>query len=480
MKPLSTTKRPASTRPTRPLAVPTRKLRKSCSLSTCTSPPGTCMHCTCDGRCGRHASGRCGGRREGSGRGCKRDGCTRDDQCLHSNRATCCYCRNLVSSSGRAAKRPRETTLEPLTHVPTVYTRHGHALLPPSDDVLEAELQAFLQDANLGDELALCEYHEWTSRRHYCNLIVRVCGMQFNLHKHPVLFESGLLHRMTHARIKTEINTWTGVVPVLELAAFPGGADMFETVAIYCYTGEITFTGATFARLHCAIAFLELRDEIRQSAQRFLARHVRHPTKRVARLVQLLRDAHALAEAQRDHDAFDAACATLMEHCMAALVDETETTLDTDAMREISTLPRALLVEFTQRAMASSTTETIGPELVEEEAEHAAFHEEENSPTRSSASPFSHDVPEPCGQMLHVDALESARIKADDVTLGDDELVDLTLLVPNDPLERMKAPIDDDRSPSSTSSVDAAMFASPESCFGFGVFTCTLAETFVI
>ncbi|KAH7487615.1 uncharacterized protein KRP23_1578 [Phytophthora ramorum] len=133
-----------------------RKLRKSCSLPTCTSPPGTCMHCTCDGRCGRHPAGLCGGRREGSGRGCKREGCTRDDRCLHSNRATCCHCRNLVSSSGRAAKRPRVTVPLALTQsrvqlLPVAPTSKPQPQMASSDEMLEAELRAFLQDANLGE-----------------------------------------------------------------------------------------------------------------------------------------------------------------------------------------------------------------------------------------------------------------------------------------------------------------------------------------
>ncbi|KAK1942067.1 hypothetical protein P3T76_006389 [Phytophthora citrophthora] len=134
------------------------------------------MHCTCDGRCGRHAAGRCGGRREGSGRGCKREGCTRDDRCLHSNRATCCHCRNLVSSAGRATKRPRVSVpliqsqsrvqLVPAPLPPVHHSQMAVATSKPpqhpatSDDLLEAELRAFLQDANLGGDLSLCEYKE--------------------------------------------------------------------------------------------------------------------------------------------------------------------------------------------------------------------------------------------------------------------------------------------------------------------------------
>ncbi|OQR87442.1 hypothetical protein ACHHYP_08846 [Achlya hypogyna] len=84
-----------------------RKLRKSCSLPNCSQRPGECMHCTCDGRCGQHEGGKCGVRREGSGKSCKRLGCPKDDTCLHSTRATCCHCRNLVSSQSRSLKAKR-------------------------------------------------------------------------------------------------------------------------------------------------------------------------------------------------------------------------------------------------------------------------------------------------------------------------------------------------------------------------------------
>lgn len=240
-------------------ATAARKLRKSCSLPSCSSAQGTCMHCTCDGRCGRHPAGRCGSRREGSGRGCKREGCTRDDRCLHSNRATCCHCRNLVSSAGRAAKRPRVTAslhvaqarLQLLTApAPPVY-QHRQLAAPAAaatskaqqaDEQLEAELRAFLQEANLGGDLSLCEFKEYASRRQYCNLVVLVCGTQFNLHKHPMLLESRRLRRMARQALDSSAadssSNFGGAVPVLELSAFPGGAEMFETLAIYCYSGR--------------------------------------------------------------------------------------------------------------------------------------------------------------------------------------------------------------------------------------------------
>ena len=60
--------------------------RKSCSLTECEKLQ--CMHCTCDGNCGKHAFGKCGLPREGSGSKCKQNECSKDDDCLHSTRAS--------------------------------------------------------------------------------------------------------------------------------------------------------------------------------------------------------------------------------------------------------------------------------------------------------------------------------------------------------------------------------------------------------
>ncbi|RLN02927.1 hypothetical protein BBJ28_00002052 [Nothophytophthora sp. Chile5] len=346
-------KEPSDHRSATPPAV--RKLRKSCSLPTCSRPPGACMHCTCDGRCGRHVAGRCGGRREGSGRGCKREGCSRDDRCLHSNRATCCHCRNLVSSTGRAAKRPRVATSphpQPqflqsglqsnagtgsLTELPSAEAATG-------EELLDAEVRAFLRDANLGGDLALCEYPQWASRRRLCNLVVLVCGVQFNLHKSPMLLESGLLRRKARQQGAGE------QVPLVELPAFPGGADVFEALAIYAYTGELPLSRANVAATHCAMELLEMRDEPKQRVQQFIQRQASDASD-VSGLLQVVSSAQTLAQAQPT--LFRAACEPLVSSCMDALAQQSRT-LTTEAMLQLFSLPSAVFLELTQRLTASS------------------------------------------------------------------------------------------------------------------------------
>ncbi|KAG2770182.1 hypothetical protein PC129_g12822 [Phytophthora cactorum] len=490
-------------------AAPTRKLRKSCSLPTCNSPPGTCMHCTCDGRCGRHAAGRCGGRREGSGRGCKREDCTRDDRCLHSNRATCCHCRNLVSSAGRAAKRPRVTM--PLVQtqsrvqfmpapLPPVY-RQQMATVPTSavaatskpqqsatsDELLEAELRAFLQDANLGGDLSLCEYKEWASRRQYCNLVVLVCGTQFNLHKHPMLLESYKLHRMARQMLETSANNnnFGGAVPVLELAAFPGGAEMFETLAIYCYTGEISFSLANLAAMNCAIEFLEMRDDIRQSAKRFLDQQISRGSKGMSNLLQVVNAAQTLAQAQPE--LFHLASEKLIETCMRALVERGDT-LDADAMLQLFTLSSELFVELTQRVLSSNvpasatarSTAAIASELCVQ-AKLAQLHRD--AQRSLSPSHCNRILAQQCVQLLQGESVETVdAIKAEKMETACEEPLGLTMLLTSEQSDKMLIKLMDDDlsacavSPSSPRLDASVYFASDNFRFG----THTLPETFVV
>ncbi|KAK1940045.1 putative BTB/POZ domain-containing protein [Phytophthora citrophthora] len=463
------------------------------------------MHCTCDGRCGRHAAGRCGGRREGSGRGCKREGCTRDDRCLHSNRATCCHCRNLVSSAGRATKRPRVSVpliqsqsrvqLVPAPLPPVHHSQMAVATSKPpqhpatSDDLLEAELRAFLQDANLGGDLSLCEYKEWSSRRQHCNLVVLVCGTQFNLHKHPMLFESRKLHSMTRQVLETSSasSNFGGAVPVLELTAFPGGAEMFETLAIYCYTGEVSFSLANLAAMNCAIEFLEMRDDIRQSAKRFLDQQISQENEGLTNLLQVVNAAQTLAQAQPE--LFHAASETLIETCMSKLVRRGDT-LDADAMLQLFTLPSELFIKLTQRLLSSkplqSTAARTSSEIANELCVQAKLAQIHRDAQRSlSPSHCSRVLAQQCVQLLQGKSVEAVdAIKVEKPEMACEEPLELSMLFTSDKSDKMLMKLmDDDLSAcavsSSSSPVDASICFASES-FRFGAHTHTLPETFVV
>ncbi|KAF0719523.1 Aste57867_967 [Aphanomyces stellatus] len=288
-----------------------RKLRKSCSLPNCSQRPGECMHCTCDGRCGQHEGGKCGVRREGSGKSCKRLGCPKDETCLHSTRATCCHCRNLVSSQSRSMKAKRATDdTDTSEHLPSSsFLSDAAMVLSP---VAAAEKAKLLQDKKRKRDAAmvlaepksaavssssstpkakkpktavgglsskptaaaavpatmsssattpvcgvpsLVEHPEWFRRRHTCNLVVVVEGTQFNLHKFPMLIACPELRTKMPSSSATEI-------AVLKYAHFPGGAAAFELACIYAYTGSMDVNATNVALLYCAARILKMHVKL--------------------------------------------------------------------------------------------------------------------------------------------------------------------------------------------------------------------------
>lgn len=379
--------------------------------------------------------------------------------------------------------------------IPAVYRQQIPATMAPnklqqppmesSDEMLEAELRAFLQDANLGGDLSLCEYKEWASRRQFCNLVVLVCGTQFNLHKHPMLFESRKLHRMARQvfEASADSSNFGGAVPVLELSAFPGGAEMFETLAIYCYTGEISFSLANLAAMNCAIEFLEMRDDVRQSAKRFLDQQINQKSDGLSSLLQVVNAAQTLAQAQPE--LFHAACGTLVETCMSALVARGNS-LDADAMLQLFTLPNELFVELTQRVISAKpptsssvrTTTEIATELCAQ-AKLAQLHRD--AQRSLSMSHRSRVLAQQCVQLLQGESVEAVDALKEEKVETCEEPLELTMLFTSDKSDKMLLKLmDDDLSTYAVSSAVDASICFVGDSFRFGVHTRTLPETFVV
>jgi hypothetical protein len=356
-------------------------------------------------------------------------------------------------------------------------------LAATSDEMLEAELRAFLQDANLGGDLALCEFNEWASRRQYCNLVVLVCGTQFDLHKHPMLLESRALHRMARHVLETgaDSRNLSGAVPVLELPAFPGGAEMFETLAVYCYTGEISFSLANLAAMNCAIEFLEMRDDIRLRARRFLDQQISQDGQGLSGLLQVVNAAQTLAQAQPE--LFHSACEALLETCMHALVGRGDL-LDADAMLQLFTLPSELFVELTQRVISAkrppsavrTTAETASELCVQ--AKLAQLHRNAQRGVRVGPSHCRRRLAQQSVQLLQGGSAEAVKEEGGAV----EEPLDLAMLFTRDKSDKMLVTfMEDDLSACAASSssprVDASIcFAENNLRFGAR----TLPETFVV
>ncbi|KAJ0391528.1 hypothetical protein P43SY_010758 [Pythium insidiosum] len=349
-----------------------KRTRKTCALPVCSQRRGECMHCACDGRCGRHTPGLCGLRREGNGRECRHEGCARDAAtCRHSRRATCSHCRYATataSSRKRLRARDREQRPTSPTSCDAVLVpskkRSPRKSLPGSsassdgdDDDDGSQAQAF----DLGEApavapretaRALCEYAAWATRRETCNLIVLVHGVQFNLHKSPMLLRSRRLHAMTRARLNQDASTPV----VLKLTPFPGDDATFEALCVFAYTGELSFSPASFASLACAIDVLEFGAVARELATNYL-----HSLPLSARVTATLEAFH-LAERHR------ATWPVAVEHVLSRCVDAVACGLPCTAraMEAILVLPRALFVRLGRAIYALRAGETDSDdELVE-------------------------------------------------------------------------------------------------------------------
>ncbi|GLE05325.1 hypothetical protein PINS_up014338 [Pythium insidiosum] len=344
----------ATTTATATATTTTKRTRKTCALPACSQLRGECMHCACDGRCGRHTRGLCGLRREGNARECRELGCPRDPEtCRHSRRATCSHCRYATASaSSRKRQRANDAMLaspQSPTSCDALFTASPigpSASASTSAKRPRAALAA--QDSqdvfDWSDDLplvpretprALCEYEAWASRRATCNLVVLVNGVQFNLHAFPMLLRSRRLRTMAHDA--TQQRRRHGAVVVLELPTFPGNEDAFDAVCVFVYTSVALFSPSSFAALACAIEALELGAAASALATTYL-----HSLS-LSALVAVTLDAFRLAEQHHD-DAWRVVVQAVLTRCVDAVARALPRT--PRAMETILVLPRALFVRI--------------------------------------------------------------------------------------------------------------------------------------
>ncbi|XP_027342306.1 BTB/POZ domain-containing protein At3g44820-like isoform X1 [Abrus precatorius] len=96
----------------------------------------------------------------------------------------------------------------------------------------------------------------------FCNaglpsdIIVSIEGVNFHLHKFPLVSKCGKIARANEESKNTFKKTLTMV-----LEEFPGGSDTFLTVAKFCYGFRVELTARNVVLVHCAAEFLEMTDE---------------------------------------------------------------------------------------------------------------------------------------------------------------------------------------------------------------------------
>jgi hypothetical protein len=95
-----------------------------------------------------------------------------------------------------------------------------------------------------------------------------VGGVNFHVHKHPMVSRSGRL-----ARLVDEASALHGPVAatVVELPDLPGGHGAFELAAKFCYGVVVDITAANVAALRCAAEYLEMTEEVEEGNLAFRA-----------------------------------------------------------------------------------------------------------------------------------------------------------------------------------------------------------------
>ncbi|CAD6261380.1 unnamed protein product [Miscanthus lutarioriparius] len=100
------------------------------------------------------------------------------------------------------------------------------------------------------------------------DLLVKVGGVNFHVHKHPMVTRSYRL-----ARLVDDASALHGTdsVTVLELPDLPGGHGAFELAAKFCYGVVVDITAANVAVLRCAAEYLEMTEEMEEGNLAFRA-----------------------------------------------------------------------------------------------------------------------------------------------------------------------------------------------------------------
>ncbi|EXB81615.1 BTB/POZ domain-containing protein [Morus notabilis] len=88
------------------------------------------------------------------------------------------------------------------------------------------------------------------------DIIVSVDGVNFHLHKFPLMAKCGKMARIYEESQSTHVKILTTV-----LEEFPGGPDTFLIVAKFCYSVKIELTPRNTTMVYCAADYLEMTEE---------------------------------------------------------------------------------------------------------------------------------------------------------------------------------------------------------------------------
>ncbi|CAI0440202.1 unnamed protein product [Linum tenue] len=90
------------------------------------------------------------------------------------------------------------------------------------------------------------------------DFLVQIEGVQFHLHKYPLLSRSGKMNRLIYeSREAAEVNK-------VVLDDLPGGPDAFELAAKFCYGIAVDLTASNISGLRCAAEYMEMTEDLEE------------------------------------------------------------------------------------------------------------------------------------------------------------------------------------------------------------------------
>ncbi|KAL8225010.1 hypothetical protein R6Q57_017567 [Mikania cordata] len=96
--------------------------------------------------------------------------------------------------------------------------------------------------------------NEWIFRDVPSDITIEVNGVAFALHKFPLVSRSGRIRKLVSENRDTTISR-------VELLSLPGGPEIFELAAKFCYGNNFEITPANVAQLCCISDYLEMTED---------------------------------------------------------------------------------------------------------------------------------------------------------------------------------------------------------------------------
>ncbi|XP_010522018.1 PREDICTED: root phototropism protein 2-like [Tarenaya hassleriana] len=108
-------------------------------------------------------------------------------------------------------------------------------------------------------DMAMERTDQWVSSQDTpADVVVDVCEASFSLHKFLLVGKSNYIRKLIMESKDTDLT-------IIDLSDIPGGPEMFEKAAKFCYGVNFEITVQNVAALHCAAEFLQMTDEYCES-----------------------------------------------------------------------------------------------------------------------------------------------------------------------------------------------------------------------